>query len=732
MKSVIKYTIQFAKKNIPWNNSYINAVRVTDYGQFDKYLQLFDIINDDGSLANYSFKMADSVNAIMVVDFKNASYTGSIQEYLNLNYAKVIATFSDGSTKAYYYFLKKSLLNSYCRITFNLELDIFVTYPLNVDYEIDGVICKRRHMKRYDKLENNGVTFNYDFVSSNLKKEEIEDSFSNRDIVIKFGETFDNLIKFNYVDNFLNSSIYKNNYKGWLVLLYTFGGDDGGMARSYWNGREYPILVLTCPIGIPLGYTFNFSGNYKKGISVNSLYDGDLDKFTNGFSAKLIKSYKNSKIDGNYKVQYELTSDINFKPICHFFTRFCPFELNNNSLIFDDYLSYGNSFVFESNPDDYYNMQNTNQDFSITDTNLRKKSIIWDNYIYHEGTNLSSLYAFIKVNNVRTTYKTTNSIFNLNWDSNLKDKIKKMILPVQNNSNIDFKNVKFNHKDFKLIKFPFSSIGLNSMIGGNREFDLSYIFNLISMDGITVSINTGEILSLDNVFEFDYFKLSSITLTDDVVNRNFKNGLFYYTNFNYPIFSDVFINMVQTNKNYLTSHYLNLGTEIVSSSFGVAKGIAKKDIGGIVSNVLSPISNEINFNLNMDNLKSTPDTLVNKNINNSSLGLGYSSMTTYLTFNTIPENEQRQVSDYFYKFGYEDNEISNSIDWINRYIFNYVQTQTDIRGNMKEFNDNNFSEDIKLIISNAFQRGITIWEFDSEHLHFFNYEYENWEKSLLN
>lgn len=721
MNSVVKYNVLLAQKNIPWNNSYVNAVRVTDFPSFDEYLKLFEIINDNGSLANYAFKRFDSVNASLVVDFKNDGYKGNIDEYLNLNYCKVIATLSDGSTKKYYFFITKAFANSYCRITFTLTLDVFATYPLNIAYQINYVFCRRRHQSRYT---NEGFRLDPDNSwDSNLnKKEEIENAFSNRDVV------FD--LENDIGDPIFSSSLtkdYKENNKGWLVFIYSFNEFDlpsGWQNTDCFNLRinniNFPLLCFASPIG---KYGF-----YGKKID----YDSELKSFLRNLRLSNFNSKINLRIvEGANR---NLTADVNLNLVSVFVSRFCPFDTN-------DYLKINENeknIICRNENLDIGHLENAEgYDEKVYFFGKYPIDIMTDiKFFNFEFVNVGNHYqesflnnCCVKVNRLRSSFKwMTGDAFP--YDLKV-DKIKNIFPFLQNGKIVFDKEKEFNHKDPKLLKFPFSSIELSSSYMGDFEYNIFDIGFTDNDQNLRSFIYSGTNLLIDGTFDYDFIKLNNKTQN---FSFNQKLGLFSETHFNLPILSNAYIDMIQTNKNYLNKHYLNFGTSMASSALSTGAQLLSGNVIGTITNGLngfmSGLNSQLNFNQNIENLKSTPSKLSNSDLNLYSLNY-LNSYLTKLHFRTISEMEQTQVADYFHKYGYTDEQLSSSAQWINRYIFNYIQTEGDIRGAILELDGRNFSEEIKTIISNAFQRGLTLWEWDYEHLHFFRPDFENWEWEIL-
>ena len=78
--------------------------------------------------------------------------------------------------------------------------------------------------------------------------------------------------------------------------------------------------------------------------------------------------------------------------------------------------------------------------------------------------------------------------------------------------------------------------------------------------------------------------------------------------------------------------------------------------------------------------------------------------------------------------GYKVNKFTSSTEWNNRYYFNYVKTAESSES--KIISTIPLSLEIKSLISNALQNGITFWNYTSDFV-YLDYTMENWENNLL-
>ena len=268
-----------------------------------------------------------------------------------------------------------------------------------------------------------------------------------------------------------------------------------------------------------------------------------------------------------------------------------------------------------------------------------------------------------------------------------------------------------------------------------------------------------------NYFDYDYQKLRSVTdiyflysevFTPDITRGYLRLATSHWndsvygpeTEYNYMglVFSqdyslpysrnqlDVFL---ANNKNFYQQRNVQLKQQIVDTAAGMISGAGKatatafmnpaaavgqgvETTASTVASVSRIITDRIQSNLTLDNMRAAPEQLANSN-GNALLNMIVTEIGIYFEIHKGLDSELKIVNDFMYRNGYTYNQVDNikNVDNIRQY-FNYVQAHIN--------NINTpLSNEIKAKIRSIFSNGIRFWNVTEE---MYKFEKENFERYL--
>lgn len=243
-------------------------------------------------------------------------------------------------------------------------------------------------------------------------------------------------------------------------------------------------------------------------------------------------------------------------------------------------------------------------------------------------------------------------------------------------------------------------------------------------------------------------------MTNDKIEVKFKFALTYNSPFRYylknykkdvdgryttfsqaiapemPIINDAYYTYMLENRNTIKA---NMTNSMVNAASGIVSGaIAGGGVGGPGGAAFGAVSGAISGALNIQaqirsenakqqDLKSIPDSF--SGTNDSVFALMDKTIPVYLYRMRICCENEEILAEIFNMSGYKVNrvEIPNTRS---RTRFNYIQTMgANIVGS--------FSQNDLVKIKNIYDKGITIWHYNSEAFNFLDYSFENLERNLL-
>lgn len=207
-----------------------------------------------------------------------------------------------------------------------------------------------------------------------------------------------------------------------------------------------------------------------------------------------------------------------------------------------------------------------------------------------------------------------------------------------------------------------------------------------------------------------YLEKTNLTDTDAVSFKYSNIAVSNENSYSIDMARDNFAEWQRANKNWRISFATNLAlTGLSSGALGIGKNIFDKTI-------------------EIDNLKSTPSSLISQG-NNFIFDNANSDNKPKLLINTISPENATILKDYFKRNGYATNEYKLPVDCLVRKSFNFIQTNLTSRLELPSLNLPKIIEEELL---QAFNRGIRFWEIDDETSNYvFDFDKENYEKRFL-
>lgn len=643
---------------------------------------------DEYKTLNYAPLNDTSIILTMEIDANDGLYyenDGLVDYFLSKYNYCVGCVFSD--TEVYYYkfyFIKNVEILNVNTARVYLELDIFTTYldVLNNPFENSSVYVKRKHCKRFDSNGNLiwkdavlGDDLDIKFDAQVIKKVESCEidylksfqPFSKTVYSIRDGTNVNVGLSQTDIDNFNNLL----NTCGWL---YFFFSDD--------PSELFSTNVHRCSIGnvntglyvfaIPINTNFKIFNPYADDVIDNVIFYDASEKVIGG---------------GVYDIFRNSSSLVAVQ-----FSRISPFMPNRDYSSIDTRMGLENfnyPFLLKYNNEIYLN----------TFTNSR----VTGNYENE-----------IQVSYLDGLKNACISILRMN--NELFESLE-IVNDIPKNVTISNDNLYKYSYEPKLWCSPYFKMGLKS----NESQDV--FFNpLILNSNYRVIINR----TISPVNEKVYATLVSNTSSIyDNYNKN-NVGLFTTNTNELTTSSSAYKDWWARNSSAMvTGLAIPLVNDTFKSAFSGFQGGGAA--GAVVGGVTTAINTVNDFVGNQINLKDTPDSIKNKGNNGYfeySRKNNNQSYQLLITQYELIESEKKQVYDYFYRYGYQVNRLEKWLNLFTRSRFNYIKLADEQLTSKMNIN---LSNNLKLIISNIFNNGLTIWEYKTWDTYGFNLTNENKE-----
>ena len=683
------YKIHVINRDLNLDPTYKNVVQVFDPILKTKdYTSVFtnEELNFDATDSEINFNIKDGINASVTLDLqpsedeeeqanilKQFGVTSvSMVDATNRQYAIVQEQESNDNgnitkTKLYFYFIENPTILNNNTVHYNLKLDVFMTYPLFSDIEINKTRISRAHVNRFasgSTLAN--ATHNLDLKYLQTG-EPLDDTF----IKIRKEETpinFFNFMGTNYVqmgsipvskttiENILNNT-------KWLYVMERHESQGGGdlegnklLIAPFLEKNPSTYDKIEFYLSPDIDYT-----NNGELISANFLYDEICESPTiyNAFISPLSPFGTLLNNISNYYIAYERISATQLNIIF----------VNNNK-------AYNNQRLNDTEVKSVIASNNSLNDPSACIAIMYTDDESIKNFVsYFESEELT---IFSK------NFTLTNTPYNYNVIENAEVKTK--------------------------IRQCYNEINLKTALDTSE----------LNVDLSILKTNKLKIKAINNLSG-----LTNVEIYLTINDENIKNyGIFTKAQYTPLIYSDKFNEYKATNKNYAIT---GQAIPIITGTIGGAVGGAMK--GGIYGAILGGAvgfgTSAYKVHANYDNMKNSPDGIKLKGQNITIDEIAHNSMF-YLENNKLRETDLKEVNTYLYENGYTINEIEEISNFFTRSSFNYIQLE-----NCKKDLHALINENIIDTIVKALEEGVRFWTPTHYASDKFNYTTNNLEKTLL-
>lgn len=162
---MLKY--QIALTNAIFDDTYRNVLRFDTRAEQEAYFKVNTLF---ANAVNCNFNVGSLYATKVVVDYKDQNV--DLNELMNNNYCIVKDNTEGATLKYYYYFVKNAQQECGNRLLCDLELDVYQTYYLDVDF--DDCTILRAHLNRFIDNGNGTVSFDATPSSKLFEREDVQ------------------------------------------------------------------------------------------------------------------------------------------------------------------------------------------------------------------------------------------------------------------------------------------------------------------------------------------------------------------------------------------------------------------------------------------------------------------------------------------------------------------------------------------------------------------------------
>lgn len=681
-----KYKIHVINRDLNFDPTYKNVVQffnptdnTKDYtGVFTSGELYFTPIEEE-----INFNIIDSINASVTLDingeFASRQFMLGTNEILTLEKALnrqycIIRKYEYTDEEAfinstdYFYFMKNPRAINENLVKYDLQLDVFTTYPLFSDIDVSATKITRAHVDRFTN-DSTLSTAKYNFDNIFLETGEPIDSEYQKIRKDNVNTKLTNFCGTNYtklgtseltkekIEEILNNTL-------WLYVAERKNTPNNHLyfAPYYSKKDNYKITyyISKTPNYNVDGVVIRADLLYNTKADENNVYKAYISPF--GAFGTINNNINNYRIGYDYNIN---TNELKIIFICE----------------------------FEAVPSGYdnYNIYNS-YEIDNADNEIKKAMIFNDastNYLYMDYSDLDMLDNFISYFESKEITLFNDNVENLydtyNYDIIEKAEIKTKIRPIYN--------------EYKL-KSQFDN--------GETIIDLSILK--------TPKIKVKVLNNLNPTNDGDVF----ITL-NDIYKK--KYGITSKIQYTPQFYGDKFKEYQDTNKNYrITGQAIPIITGTIGGAIAGAKygGVYGAVGGALVGFGASALKVHTNF----DNMENTPDAIKMKG-QNITIDSKITPSYVYIEHNELREADKKAVNLYFYEFGYNIGTIQNVKFYFTRNSFNYIQLE-----NCEKDVHALLSTDILNVVIKALNDGVRFWTKTKYIASKFEYTTNNLESKL--
>lgn len=593
--------------NVPFDKQYKNVLKFEDREAQETFFDVASLFLD---ATDINFNAGSLLETTIIYKVRENE---SINDLLSKNYCIIKDGNSNATLKYYYYFVKNAIQDSANQLKVWLELDIFQTYYIDLEFA-DCEILKA-NLNRFVDNGDGTVSFDGATTSELFEREDIKDVAKRltKRTKLKFspgevGEWLDRNVcawLYCFIDPF------ENPYN--IVDL----GDTVGATQTIEplsnNATPTNFSCLAVPI-----YTADAGANRTVNLYGYTDYADLHDVFQ--VNVELSVDALNEFLQANNGFAHVYGVKVSCIP---------PKEISG-SIQNDKYMS------LESRP--YY---------------VPTKSISWDapNQIaYVKGCLVCrSTWQDVEGLKLETQQYTVENDFTFNKVDIIGD----------------IKRAKYNPK---LLNSDYKEVRINAYSTEGFAYDLQ------KLNKKNFKVQVSEAISPETTR--NYARISSQDLGGVYIQETNKNYTGNVTNvdMNVPQITSYYQNAMAFQKNFFQQNEANRMFNLTKSLFGNITNPLGMLFGG-GQTVLGNLQNKINENFTVDNMKASP-SLVQNGSNGVFLSTDIKAIGVFVEEYDILDNEKEIVNDYMCKFGFTYNKIGNikNFDNIRKY-YNYVQAE---------------------------------------------------------
>lgn len=689
---------QIALKSVPFDNSYKNVLRFDTRSEQEAYFETNTLFSNS---PNVNFNVGSLYATNVIYDGTEEN----INELLNHNYCIIKDNRPNAQLKFYYYFVTNAMQDCDNRIKLSLELDIFQTYYIDLNFG-DSIIYKA-HLNRFVENGDGTVSFDGTPTSKLFEREDVK-----------------NVAK--RMTKRTNVSLYPDTEIGrWLdkhVLCWAYIYVD---KQHEFTFRNFELQGGTITRKIP---------NVKFLTKTKSTQDGNVSAIPSNISVLCFPILDNAS---------SIKLDVDGFENGDIFWGNYPFWLNDTKNVIDEFADNNNGYahIYAIKMSAYPpNLKYDNVEYEINyvqalvlDELVIKNCTITDNALLNpllpnfpdpttdrnENTYCND---YRQLSFLVDGYLCFGVVYTLN-DGIISEYNVDKIMKFDKNEIINAnKNSKFNPK---LLTSDYFDLRISDQTENGFSYDL------LKLNKTNLKVKYTESLTPDTNKIY-----ARLTDNDGVYIKDTDKNLtgFVSTNDNSLIMPTTeYQNMLANNKNYFLQNAINREMGAIKSSIGA--------VGGMVGNVasgnylgagLGAITNgatiglnyaqdKINETLTIDNLQNAPVSIIGAK-GNIIFESAISNIGLIIEEWDILDNEKEMINDYMCLYGFTYNRVDNvkNVDNI-RKLYNFV------RADIETINGANISETVHEKFRQCFAKGVRFWNIDT-----FSYEKENYERWLEN
>jgi len=618
----------------------------------------------------------------------------SINDILSKNYCIIKDNNENATLRYYYYFIKNIMQDSGNQVKVWLELDIFQTYFIDIEFS-DCEILKA-HLNRFIDNGDGTVSFDGGINSQLFEREDIKNVAKRltKRTKLKTSNTGNSTL-----DEFVNKYVV-----GWVYCFLDptapFKCEDMGSGQYGENTIKFNQGTRLSP------FSENESLNINQLGIINSTFPVIAFPVFNR-----IDNANPSIVFRYNEFSIAFTNDT-----------FVDFINNNNFYEYIYSIKFSSINPFYAAPANAVTIENPSSQITrciITGTSSSLPPFVT------KGTGRTDFLSISESGNNLYAFKGSNSgnflyLYRTPSEYKLENYITDKQIKFQKNEIIgSIKNPKFNPK---LLSQDFFELRLSDQTENGFSYDMQKLnknnFEILITEPL-VADNTKKYIRISNL-DGVYIKENSKNLTGFVSSNETT----------LPMATSAYANMIANSKNYFIQNAINRGNEFAQNSlsaFGRSIGgtMINSPIGkisGIVGGIqsgLKLITSKVNENLTIDNLQNAPGN-ISQAKGNVFFESQYSEIGTFVEEYEILPNEKTIINDYMSQYGFTVNKIGNLKNYVNlRKYYNYIEAE------IQETSGINISRTVHERFKEMFARGVRFWNVDS-----FSYDLENYEKWL--